>query len=69
MKRKEEAKTYKMLVIDIDHSVEIDKDNTLDLTIGDNHKKDIYNMDVTIGEEAIDAQIMIKEVTLEIEAE
>ena len=58
-----------MIEIEIDHTVGIDKDKTLDLTIGDNHKTDVYNMDVTIGEEAIDIKIMTIEVTVEIEGD
>ena len=54
-----------MIETEIDHSVEMQKDKTLDLTIGDNHKIDIPIMDVTIGEEAKDAKIMIIEVTVE----
>ena len=40
----------KLLVIEIeiDHSVEIEKDRTLDLAIGDSHKIDVHIMDVTI---------------------
>ena len=59
--KKEEDKTDKMLVIEteIDHSVEIEKDKTLDLTIGDNCKIDIHKVDVIIGQEAIDAKIMV----------
>ena len=58
-----------MIEIEIDYSVGKEKDKTLDLTVGDNHKIDIYKMDMTIGEEAIDAKIMVLEVTVEIEAE
>ena len=58
-----------MIEIEIDHSVEIKKDKTLDPTIGDNHKIDVPIMDVTIGEDAIDAKIMVLEVTVEIELE
>ena len=51
---------------EIDHSVGIEEtiDKTLDLTIGDNHR-----IDVTKGEETIDAKIMVLEVTAEIEEE
>ena len=54
---------------EIDHSVgiELTIDKTLDITIGDNHKIDIYRIDVTIGEEAIDTKIMELMVTVEIE--
>ena len=46
--KKRRGKADKILVIEIeiDHSVETDKDKTLDLTVGDNHKTDIYNMDI-----------------------
>ena len=56
---------------EIDHSlgIEVAIDKSLDLTIGDNHKIDQHKMDMTLGEEAIDAKIMVLEVTLEIEAE
>ena len=43
------------------------RDKTLDLIIEDNHKTDIYNTDVIVGEEVMDAKIMITEVTVEIE--
>ena len=39
-------------------------EKTLDLTIGDN-----YRIDETIAEETIDANIMVLEVAIEIEAE
>ena len=52
--------------IEIDHSVETDKDKILDLTIGDNHKTDAYNVDMTVGEEVIEVRIII-EMTVEIE--
>ena len=54
-----------------DHSVgiKVTIDKTLDLTIGDNHKIDIHIMDMTIGEDAIDAKIMVLEVTVETEAD
>ena len=69
--RREEDKTDKISVIEteIDHSVEIDKDKTLDLTIVDNHKIDIHLMDMTIEEETINVKIMTTEVTVEIEVE
>ena len=35
----------------------------------DNHKTDIYNMDMTIGEETLDAKIMTIEVKVGIEAD
>ena len=54
-------------MIEIDHTVETDKDKTLDSTMGDNHKTDIYNMDVTVGEEVVDIKIMIIEMAVEIE--
>ena len=41
-----------MTEIEIDHTVETDKDKTLDLTVGDDHKIDRYNTDMTVGEEA-----------------
>ena len=66
--KKRRGQNWKILVIkiEIDHSVEIDYDKkTLDLTVGDNHKIDIYNVDVTIGEEAIDTKIMVLKVTVE----
>ena len=53
---------------DRNRSYSRDKDKTLDLTIGDNHKTDIYNVDVTIGEEARDVKMII-EVTLETEGD
>ena len=53
--------------IEIDHSVETDKDKTSDLTIGDNQKTDAYNVDMTVGEELIDIKIIIIEMTVEIE--
>ena len=45
---------------EIDHSagIELTMDKTLDLTIGDNYKIDVHIMDMTIGNEAIDAKIM-----------
>ena len=43
-----------------------DKDKFLDLTVGDNHKTDIYNVDMKVGEEAIDPKVMIIEMTAEI---
>ena len=58
-----------VIEIEIDHSVETDKDKTLDLTIGDSHKRDTYNVDMTGGEEAIDIKIMIIEMTAEIEGD
>ena len=54
---------------EIDYSVETDKDKTLDPTIGDNHKTSTHNMDMTVGEEAIDIKIMIVEMTVKIEAD
>ena len=53
-------------MIEIDHIVWADKDKTSDPTIGDNHKTDVYNVDVTVGEEVIDVKIMIIEMTVEI---
>ena len=58
-----------VIEIEIDHSVETDKDKTLDLTIGDNHKIDVYNVDMTVGEEVIDIKIMIIEMTVEWEGD
>ena len=55
--------------IEINHSIEIDKDKTLNLTVGDNQKIDVYNMDMAIRNEATDAKIMVLEVTVQIEAE
>ena len=71
IKLKEKAKTDRTFVIEIkiDHTVETLKDKTLDLTIGDNHKTDAYNVDMTVGEEVIDAKIMITRVTIEIEGD
>ena len=43
------------------------KDKILDLTIGDSHKTDIYNMNVTVGEEVMDVKIMKIEMTVDIE--
>ena len=58
-----------MIETEIAHTVETEIDKILDLTIGDNHKTDTYNMDVTVGEEVIDAKIMITEVRVEIEGD
>ena len=58
-----------VIEIGIDNSVEIEKDKTLDLTLGDNHKIKVHKVDMTIGEEAIDAKIIVLEVTVEIEAD
>ena len=58
-----------VIEIEIDHTVETEIDKILGLTIGDNHKTDKYNMDVTVEEEVIDAKIMITEVTVEIEGD
>ena len=54
-----------VIEIEIDHTVETDKNKTLDLTIGDNHKTNIYNVDVTVGQEVFDVKIVITEVTVE----
>ena len=54
-------------MIEIDHIVETDKDKTLDPTIGANHKIDAYNVDVTVGEEVMDAKITIMKITVETE--
>ena len=54
---------------EIDHSVETDKDKILDLTIGRNHKTDVHNVDMTVGEEVIDFKIIIIEMTVEIEGD
>ena len=48
-----------IIEIEIDHTVETEIDNILDLIIGDNHKTDTYNMDVTIGE--IEGDKILKE--------
>ena len=58
---KKRTKLSRILVIEteIDHSVEIEKDKTLDLTIEDNHKIDIHKVNMTIREEPIDAKIMV----------
>ena len=48
-----------MTEIEIDHIVGIDKDTILDPITGHSHKTDIYNMEMTIGEETIDAIILI----------
>ena len=45
------------------------QDKILGLIIEDNHKVDIYNMDIIVGEEVIDAKIMITEMTIEIEGD
>ena len=66
--REVEDKTDRILVIEIDHLVGTDKDKTSDLTIGDNQKIGIYNMDKTVGEEVTDAKI-ITEMTVEIEGD
>ena len=56
--------------VDIDHSVGIDKDKILDLTIGENCKIDTYNVDKTVGEEVTDIRIIIIiEMTVEIEGD
>ena len=52
---------------DTNRSYSRDKDKTLDPTVGDNHKTDVYNMDMTVGEEVMDIKIMILEMTVEIE--
>ena len=44
-------------------------DKTLDLTVGDNHKTDAHNMDMTVREEVIDVKILIIERTVEIEGD
>ena len=69
IKRKEEDKIDRTLVIEIeiDHTVGTDKDKTLDPAIEDSHKTD--NMDVIVGEEVIDVKIMIIEITVEIEGD
>ena len=71
IKGKEEAKIDRTLVIEIKvgHTVETDKDKTLDPTIGDKHKTDIYNVDMAVGDEVIDIKIKITEVTVEIEGD
>ena len=71
IKREEEDKTDRILAIEmiIDHAVGTDKDKTLDLTIGDNHKADTLNMEMTVGEEAIDIKTMIIEMIVEIEGD
>ena len=52
--------------IEIDHSVGTGKDKGLDPTTGGSHKTDIYNVEMTVGEETIDARIIITtEVTVE----
>ena len=56
-------------MIDIDNSVETDKDKILDLTIGDNHKADAYNMGMAVGEKVIDIKIIKIEMTVEIEGD
>ena len=58
-----------VIKIEIDNSVEIDREKNSDLIIDNNHKIDIYNMDVTVREEAIDVKIIIIEVTVEIKAD
>ena len=69
--KRKRGQNYQILEIEteIDHSVgiELTIDKTLDLTIGDNHKIDVHRMDMTIGEEAIDAKIVELEVTVEME--
>ena len=54
---------------DRNRSYSRDKDKMLDLTIGDNHKTDVYNMDMTVAEEVIDTKIMTIEMTVEIEGD
>ena len=54
---------------EIDLTVETGKDKTFDPNTGDNHKKDIYNMDVTVGEEVLGIKIMIIDMTVEIEGD
>ena len=56
-------------MIEIDHIVETDKDKTLDPTLGDNHKTDIYNMGMAVGKEVTDITIIIIEMTVEIEGD
>ena len=46
-----------------------DKDKTLDLTIGGNHKANAQNVDMTVGEEDIEIKIMIIEMTVEIKGD
>ena len=65
IKRNEEARTDRTLRDrNRSYSRDIQRHNFIDLTIGDNHKTDAYNMDVTVGEEVIDAKIMITKVTV-----
>ena len=47
----------------------IEIDHIVDPTIGDNHKTDIYNVDVKVGEKVIDIKIVIIEITVEIEGD
>ena len=56
-------------MIEIDHTVETDEDKILDPTIGDNHRTDVYNLYVTVGEEVIDIKIMIIKIPVEIEGD
>ena len=67
IKRKEGDKTDRTLMIEIDHIVEKDKDKTLDPILGDNHKTDIYNLELTVREEIRDIKIMIIEMIVEVE--
>ena len=53
--------------IEIDCTVETGIDKTLDPKLGDNHRTDVYYVDMTVGEKAIDIKIMIIDVTVEIE--
>ena len=55
-----------VIEIEIDHSVETDKDKTLDPTKGDKHKADAYNVDMTVGEEAVDIKIVVIEMTVKV---
>ena len=43
----------------MDHLVGIDKDKTLDPTIGDNCKADAYKIEMIVGEQIIDVKIII----------
>ena len=58
--------------IEIDHLVGTDKDKTLDPTTGNNCKTDVYNVEMTVVEETIDARIIRSEaleMTIGIEAD
>ena len=58
-----------VIEIEKDHSVETDKDKTLDPAIEDKHEAEAYNMDMKVEEEVIDVKIKVIEMTVEIEGD